>query len=79
MRIDTTGSTQITIPNFVQISTTHDSVVLDLAGQSLQIVQDGPRITIQMNPLLAFTAPEARGEVAREKGIEPYEYIRLEP
>ena len=77
MRIETTGSTQVTIPKFVQITTAHDSVVLDLAGANLQIVQDGARITIRMNPLLAFTAPEARGEVAAEKGIKPYEYINV--
>lgn len=75
MRIDTIGSTQITIPGFLQLTTAHDSVVLDLAGASLQIIQEGSRIIIQMNPLLQFTAPEARGAVAAEKGIKPYEYI----
>jgi hypothetical protein len=80
MRIDTQGSAQITVPHLAQITVSQDrgQITIDLVGESQQIIQEGARLTIQMNPLLAFTAPEARREVAELKGIEPYQYIRID-
>lgn len=78
MRIDTEGNAQITVPHVAQITVTRGQITIDLVGESQQIVQEGARLTIQMNPLLAFTAPEARREVAELKGIEPYQYIKVD-
>jgi len=76
MRIDCTGEMQVTVPRLAQITVTDDWMIIDLASASLMITQTEGRLTIGLHPELAFTAPEARGEVAEAKGIPPFEYVR---
>lgn len=77
MRIDVhEGSSQITIPRLAQITVNAEGLTIDLPSPSIQIVQEGSRITLRLHPRLAYVAPEERGSVAEELGLEPNEYVR---
>jgi hypothetical protein len=78
LNIQTSGdSSQITISRLAQITVTGEDVLtIDLGSPSLQIVQEGGRLTIQLNSRLAYVAPEARAGVALDLGLVPYEYTR---
>jgi len=79
LNIRTSGNeNQITIARLAQITVSDESLTIDLANPSLQIVQsaDGSRLTIQLNERLAYVAPEARGGVAEDLGLPPYQYKR---
>jgi hypothetical protein len=66
---------QITIDRLAQISVDDYGLTIDLANPSLQIVQEGGRLTIGLHPRLAFVAPEERGSVAEDLGLVPFQYI----
>jgi hypothetical protein len=79
LNIRTSGNeSQITINRLAQITVAEGVLTIDLHGPSQQIVQSesGSRLTIQLNERLAYVAPEARGEVAEELGLPPYQYKR---
>lgn len=69
---------QITIDRLAQITVTDDGLTIDLANPSLQIVQEGGRLTVQLHPRLAFVAPEDRGSVAEDLGLTPFQYVLRE-
>lgn len=78
LNIRTAGNeSQITINRLAQITVIGEDVLtIDLVNPSLQIVQEGSRLTVQLNPRLAYVAPEARGGVAEDLGLTPFDYIR---
>lgn len=79
LNISTAGDeSQITIPRLAQITVSDEGLTIDLANPSLQIVQEGARLTVQLHPRLAFVAPEERGSVAEDLGLEPFEYVLRE-
>jgi hypothetical protein len=79
VNIRTAGNeNQITIDRLAQITVNDEGLTIDLASESLQIVQDGARLTVRLHPRLAYVAPEERGSVAEDLGLVPYQYIRQE-
>ena len=76
LKLETLGQSQITIDGLAQLTVTEGGLTIDLAGPSLSVVQEGGRLEVRLNPRLAYVAPEIRGEVAGELGLEPYEYVR---
>jgi len=78
VNISTSGdSSQITISRFAQITMSgDDTLTIDLINPGLQIVQEEGRLTIHLNPRLAYVAPEERRSVAEELGLVPFQYIR---
>lgn len=77
LTLSTSGnSSQITIDRLAQITVDDAGLTIDLANPSLQIVQEGGRLTVQLHPRLAFIAPEERGAVAEDLGMVPFQYVR---
>lgn len=72
------GQYQITIPRFAQITVSDEGLAVFLAGPHLQVIQEGARLIVRLNPRLGYTAPEAMAGVARDLGLTPYEYIRMD-
>jgi hypothetical protein len=71
--------TQITVSGLAQITVNGEDVLtIDLANPGLQIVQEEGRLTVQLHPRLAYTAPEERASVAAELGLVPFRYIQRE-
>lgn len=69
---------QITIDRMAQITASEGEITIDLSNPSLCVTKEGGRLTISLNPRLAFVAPEARGSVAEDLGLKPFALISSE-